>query len=1114
MAVDHRAELKRIRTFPSLVAYLRDELGWPIESDDFEELTFPYEPEELGIDSASAAKIQDIKQLRRLSVDQPWGIFFVKFEPKRLPVVALRRILTSVALKKRASANNAERAAWQLDDLLFVSNYGEGEQRQISFAHFSKPGNTTNLPTLRVLGWDNRDTALHLDHVAEMLSERLAWPEDETDVESWREEWRSAFTLRHREVITTSRDLSVRLAGLARAIRDRIEATLAIETEAGSLTGLMKAFQQALIHDLDAQAFADMYAQTVTYGLLSARVEDPTRGGSTGLADQMAATSPFLKALMKTFLEPVGNEVTSAHTPDINFDELGVGEVVTMLDDANMQAVLHDFGDRRPEDDPVIHFYEEFLSEYDRNQKVQRGVFYTPRPVVAFIVRAVHERLKTEFGLADGLADISSWSEVAERCEGMRIPDGLSRDTPFVQILDPAVGTGTFLVEVIGLIYETLTAKWKAAGYGSTERRELWNDYVPKHLLQRLHGFELLMAPYAIAHMKIGLKLYETGYEFGPDERIRIYLTNALEPAHEVDGQLVLAIPPLAKEAEAASTVKEQHRFTVVVGNPPYQRASANRGAYVEDLIAPYKEPVRAERNIQPLSDDYIKFLRLSEVMLETAGAGVHGMITNNTYLSGRIHRGIRQSLLSSYSQLYITNLHGSGKVSLAAVSGRGDENVFDIMQGVAISVFVRSASEQEVMYSELVGPRTTKYTALASSEVPGWQVLAPVPPLHLLIPRSERGSAEFMAFESLEDLFAFRSVSGKPGDDHLLVSLDRAEIVPKLEALRRTAGQDPGVKLTEAGRKVAAVPQSELFRESMVEQYAYRPFDTRYVYNDPAVWTRPVNELRDYIDGKPILLVTKIVKDRSFAHVFVTRQLADVIFLSNSSSVNAYSFPMSGPSVRDEGLGGTNEPSGNMNLKAMVSKGAYVPDCAEALGFIYAVLHSPTYRERYFEQLQYDFPRIPRMSNGPLTGELTRLGKELLALHLMESDVLNGFRTEVIGRGDLEVETVTYSEGTAWIDKARSKGFRGIEPEVWSFKVGAYQVCEKWLKDRRRRGGKHPRPGRRLTEDDVDHYQRIVVAVAETIRLMAEIDEAIDGNGGWPEAFQADGVAAENTAV
>ncbi len=586
MPTDHRSALASIKRFDQLIAYLRDEMGWPIARDSFEDvddLFYDFTADELGIDPKTAAKIENIKRLRPLSPRQPWGIFFVKFEPKKLPVMALRRILSQVALKKRASANSAERTAWAKDDLLFVSNYGVGDERQISFAHFSTPTNAHDLPTLKVLGWDNRDTALHLDTVATELTEHLAWPKNDSDANAWREQWRAAFTLRHREVITTSRELSVRLAALARTIRDRITTALAIETKRGPLNTLMKAFQTTLVHDLDADGFADMYAQTIAYGLLSARITDPARRTADDFAAHMR-TNPFLRELMENFLR-VGGRRGKAGGPGIDFDELGVSEVVELLDQANMEAVVRDFGDRNQQEDPIIHFYEHFLAAYDKKQKVSRGVFYTPRPVVSYIVRSVDDLLRSEFGLADGLADTTTWGEMAKRHKELKIPNGTPPGQAFVQILDPATGTGTFLVEVIDLIRRTMVENWKAQGHGETKIEALWNDYVPNRLLPRLHGYEILMAPYAIAHLKIGLKLYETGYRFESDQRALVYLTNALEPPG--DGQFTLDfLPALAHEAEAVNEIKRKQRFTAIVGNPPYAKSSSNRSDVAESLVS------------------------------------------------------------------------------------------------------------------------------------------------------------------------------------------------------------------------------------------------------------------------------------------------------------------------------------------------------------------------------------------------------------------------------------------------------------------------------------------------------------------------------------------------
>ena len=767
MPTDHRERLAHIRRFDQLVAYLRDELGWPIDSGDFEELTFEYTPDELGIDAKNAAKIQEIKRLRPLVPGQPWGIFFVKFEPKRLPVVALRRILGQVALKKRASANKSERQAWAADDLLFVSNYGEGEERRIAFAHFSKPQDPHDLPTLKVLGWDNLDTPLHLDAVARELTDHLTWPDDEGDGDAWRERWRAAFKLRHREVITTSKQLSERLAELARAIRDRIRTALTIETESGPLTKLMKAFQTALVHDLDEAGFADMYAQTIAYGLLSARITDPARRTADDLAAHMR-TNPFLKELMETFLH-LGGRRGKAGGSGIDFDELGVSEVVELLDQSKMEAVVRDFGDRNPQEDPVIHFYEHFLAAYDKEQKVSRGVFYTPRPVVSYIVRSVDELLRTEFGLTDGLADTTTWGEMAKRHEDLNVPEGTSPTQAFVQILDPATGTGTFLVEVIDLIYGTMVEKWKAQGHGEKKIQALWNDYIPNHLLPRLHGYELLMAPYAIAHLKVGLKLYETGYRFESDQRARVYLTNALEPPG--DGQLTLDfLPALAHEAEAVNEIKRKQRFTAIVGNPPYAKSSSNRSDVAESLVSEYKRLVYGETNVQPLSDDYVKFVAFA-FKVAAPHTAVVGLITNRSYMEGLIHRGMRFVLARDCSQIHVIDLHGDSNVGERPPEETANENIFDIQQGVAISLFLRSLPRQApvrlVLHRDLWGTQQEKYRALAAGELhTGMGALPLSEPYWFFAPKDLGTQHEQVLWASVDSLFHVKGMGVKSRRD------------------------------------------------------------------------------------------------------------------------------------------------------------------------------------------------------------------------------------------------------------------------------------------------------------------------------------------------------------
>ncbi len=656
MTEEQRRRLRAIKTFAQLIDFLRDELNWPIDQGhDEEDLTFDWS-DDLGLKDEERVGIKEIKQLRPLETGQPWGIFFVDFEKKHLPIVILRRILNALVLKKRASANQAQQAAWQQRDLLFISAYGQENERQLTFAHFSEPTNDfdPSKAKLRVLGWDDDDTNLKLDYVADTLKAKLTWPPDTADLETWRQRWSEAFELRHREVIDTAAGLALRLAELAQRIRNRMLQVLPRESEHGELRKLLKGFQAALIHDLDEGRFADMYAQTITYGLFSAAVSRTVPGAGTAVhqgnvVDMVPVTNPFLREMLSSFLRAGGRR------GKLDFDELGIQEVVDLLNDpkTHMEAVLRDFGNRTRGEDPVIHFYEEFLKAYDRKLKVQRGVFYTPQPVVSYIVRSVHELLQTEFGLVDGLADTTTWGEMLNKHPGLKLPPltdtpGETRtippDEPFVQILDPATGTATFLVEVIEVIYRTLVAKWRQQRLSEAQQRAAWNDYVPRHLLPRLHAFELMMAPYAIAHMKIGLKLAETGYRFGAHERARIYLTNALEPW--VEQLPLIGFDALAHEAAAVNDVKRHKRFTIVIGNPPYSISSWNTGNWITSLVEEYKRTVRGEESqIQALSNDYIKFLRLGEWQIERTGVGVLGLITGHGYLSGTQPRDLRNHL-------------------------------------------------------------------------------------------------------------------------------------------------------------------------------------------------------------------------------------------------------------------------------------------------------------------------------------------------------------------------------------------------------------------------------------------------------------------------------------
>ena len=1164
MPTDHRDELRQIKTFPQLVKYLRDKLDWPIDSESFENLTFDYEPEELGLDTKTAAKIEGIKQLRPLVTNQPWGIFFVKFEPKRLPVVALRRILGQLVFKKRASANRSERPAWDPHDLLFISAFGEGDERQISFAHFSEDPHLSNLATLRVLGWDGDDTGLHLDHVYEELHDKLRWPDHPDDVAHWRRRWSLAFTERYREVITTSKDLALELADLARRIRRKVNAALRAESENGKLRKLMKAFQESLIHDLNDDDFADMYAQTIAYGLLSARV---SRQSGAIAADDVAlmvpVTNPFLRELMETFLN-IGGRKRKADGQALDFDELGIAEVVEMLRVANMEAVLRDFDNRNPQEDPVIHFYELFLKEYDAQRRMERGVFYTPKPVVSYIVRSVDEILRTEFGLADGLADTTTWGEMATRLlspskrgavsERIVTPEDVSPDQPFVQILDPAVGTGTFLVEVIDLVHCTMTAKWRAAGHSDSKIVDLWNDYVPRHLLPRLYGFELLMAPYAIAHMKVGLKLAETCYRFGSDERARIYLTNSLEQPRRITGYFQQMAPALAHEAEAANRVKTLAPTTVVLGNPPYSGISSNMNAWIDGLLkgqlpngtsvcSYYEvdgEPL-GEKKLW-LQDDYVKFIRYAQWRIEQCRVGVLGYISNHGYLDNPTFRGMRQQLMAAFQSISVLDLHGSVKKREQAPQGQANDNVFDIEQGVAIALF-RSSPEgggTVLTHADLWGDRQAKYTYLLDNtcSTVHYRSLCPTSPYYFFVPRDESERASYECAFKLTDVVKVVSAGILTARDSLTIGFTPNEIYDRVKTFARLAPESarkhfelrPDVRDWKVQLAQADI-RSQPLTKAKVVPILYRPFDVRYTYytgRNRGFIGQPGRAVMHNMTAGPNvgIMTTRKVEVGRFRHALATAIMADGHSVSLKDMNYLFPFYLYAENGSLEGFGGRQsnlQPRFVNSLSRVVSlqykhdgRGDLVRSFGpeDVMHFIYGQLHSRSYQERYAEFLRIEFPRVFVPSSKDVFVALCQLGADLVAFHLLDdaydaaswnrgsSHERNPLRHAISrhgGKGEWEIAKgyPRFSDGRVYVNSGR--WFDAVPQCVWEFQVGGYQVCEKWLKDRK---------GQRLSPDDVVHYQRIIVAISETIRVTGEIEKAIEDHGGWLGAFVADRVA------
>lgn len=1123
------ADLNRVSTFPQLVELLRDHLAWPIEEEDFDDVVFEYDADELGLKDEEAAKVREVHQLRPLTTDQPWGVFFISMEEKAIPVTVLRRILKALVVKKRAGTQFAERRAWDMSDLIFATSFGKSGARELAFIHFSDGASTGDLPVMKVLGWNARDTFLHNDYVAGMLREKLVWPDDTDEVDEWRKNWSCAFELRMNEVISTSKDLAMRLADLASDIRARAKELLSAEVESGPMRTMLAAFRKNLIHDLDEDGFADMFAQTIAYGLLAARVSRPGADiVADNLADMVPPTNPFLKELFGNFLKIGGRDKRAG----LDFDELGIRDVVDVLNNANMEAVLRDFGDQNPKEDPVIHFYELFLKEYDPEKRMQRGVFYTPRPVVNFIVRGVDEILRTEFGLLLGLADTSTWAEVAARHADITIPDHVQPDAPFVQILDPATGTGTFLVEVIDLIHGRMVERWRNEGLSEDAINEEWNAYVPQHLLPRLTAFELMMAPYAIAHMKVGLKLSETGYAFGSEERARIFLTNALDPARDLDSEFNFVAEALAHEAFAANRSKLEDPFTVVLGNPPYSEKSENKSTFITDLMEDYKKTIRDEEaQIKTVSNDYVKFIRLASYQVERLRIGIIGLITANGYMDGTLFRDMRRHLVSHLNQVELTNLHGSGRRGDAA---QGDENVFDIIQGVSILIAARTPRpEVTINHADVLGSREAKSEALISAMVKHEPLPVPSAGAVFFVPRSESRTNETTF--TVNEIFGTGDIRAdrnkrfaggfKTRQDRFTVALEEEDLLQRIRELADKENSEAAMRKKYRLCTTAHFEFDNARREASsgnlnesIRRVHYRPFDARPMIWNRSVLCEPQTAITDHLTGENLCLtVSRIVKDDAFRHVMVVSGPAEVISLSNSTSTNAYMFPLylyidnmgksdKHPNLNPRFLKEISTHTGKrLSNNSVAGNDSDQFSAEDVFGWVYAILHSPSYRLRYAQELFEEFAKIPLPKDDTVFGEVANLGRELVAVHLLRPDeapIIENPDIRFAGTGEARVAKgyPRYENGKVKINDSR--WFEDVPKPTWQFMVGGYKVCEKWLKDRAGKGGENPHPGRVLTDEDILHYRRVVVALTETQRLMTEIDKVIDQHGGWPDAF------------
>lgn len=899
------------------------------------------------------------------------------------------------------------------------------------------------------------------------------------------------FTEEITQTIKSSLKLAQMMAGKARLLSDVIEKALTSDeshNEDSTLKDQMSAFKEILIHDITPKGFADVYAQTIAYGMFAARLHDPTLPtfSRQEAAELIPKSNPFLRKLFGYIAGP-----------DID-DRIKwiVDSLVEIFLACNVAEILKNYGKSTKMEDPIIHFYETFLSEYDPKLRKARGVWYTPAPVVNFIVRAVDDILKTEFDLPQGLADTSK-TKIKVNLQGKKVEQEVHK----VQILDPATGTGTFLAEVVKHIYKK---------FGGQEG--IWSNYIETHLLPRLNGFELLMASYAMAHLQMDLLLTETGYKPSKEQRLRIYLTNSLEESHPDTGTLFANW--LSAEANEANQIKRDTPVMCIIGNPPYSGISSNNGEWISKLIEDYKyvDGVHFNERKHWLNDDYVKFLRYGQHFIEKNGSGVLAFINPHGFLDNPTFRGMRWHLLKTYDKIYTIDLHGNAKKKETAPDGSADVNVFDIMQGVAISVFIKTGKKKpnelgKLFHHDLFGKREMKYDYLSvnSLKTIDFKELSPNKPNLFFVPKDDKSTKEYESGFKIDNIFILNKIGICTQRDNIAIQMDKNHLKIVLNDLQNMETESFRVKYKERpdGRdwKIITAKANIIDTKNNIEfirQINYRVFDKRWTYytnKSKGFMSYPrYDTLRHLLDGDNFALVLpRQLATNDYNHVFITNEIFDQCFISNLTKEGNYAFPLYlKPEINgQQTIGQSGERTSNLNTEIVnqiaeklsliftiekeTTKNTFAP--IDILDYIYAVLHSPTYREKYKEFLKIDFPRVPYPKNANTFWQLVKFGGEIRQIHLLESPTVEKYITQYPIDGDNFVTKPKYENGNVYINDTQY--FKNVPEVSWNFYIGGYQPAQKWLKDRK---------DRKLEFDDILHYQKIIVALTETDRLMKEI--------------------------
>jgi len=888
-----------------------------------------------------------------------------------------------------------------------------------------------------------------------------------------------SFSLPH---VRNAQSLATELAKRTRFLRDEVVSIELDEEEKRgkkAILGFYEAFRKYLIGTLTKEAFADLYSQTLTYGLFAAR----TRSDNSFNRELAFKYIPNTIGILRDVFRFISLEDPPKPLQVIVDD---IAEVLSVTD---VRKILENYFEEGKGQDPIVHFYETFLTAYDPSIREKRGVYYTPEPVVRYIVRSVNELLKTHFDMPDGLASKN------------------------VTLLDPAAGTLTFPAEAVKLAVKEFTEK-----YGTGGR----NNFIRNQVLENFFAFELMMAPYAIGHLKMSFLLEELGYKLNDEERFKLYLTNTLE-MDELEQISIPGLSSLSEESHLAGKIKKEQPVLVILGNPPYSGISANVNEWTEKLLKQNIDGAQSyyevdgktlgEKNPKWLQDDYVKFLRFAQWKIQKAGFGVVGMITNHSYLDNPTFRGMRQSLMKTFNEIYILDLHGNSLKKETAPDGGKDENVFDIRQGTAIAIFVKQKekSDCKVYHAELFGKRQSKYDWLDAHqlEIKNYQLLKPESPWYFFVPRNTQNIKYYLKWKQINQIFPVNGVGITTARDNFVIDFRKEALLNRIRLFKNSKFSDNelyqffhinkkiGWNIRKAWNMLQDIPDNEL--ENFIFDFIYRPFDHRYIFwHDSLVW-RTVKQIMSHIlkENLSITTVRQVKAGETWQHSLVSDKLIESCYISNKTSEICYAFPLylynehTPKKSRTQYMMMLFEPEteyGNSNKEPNIDKKIYqtlnqnyghelTPE--EILYYIYAVFYSNIYREKYAEFLKIDFPRVPFTTDYKVFSKMAALGNELVDLHLMKSSRLNTLVSKFQGKGENDfIEEIIFRPEESRIYINSEKYFDNVTPQVWDYQVGGYRVLQKYLKDRK---------GRKM--DDFVHYSQIITALNYTIEIQQEID-------------------------